>query len=96
MVRLYQGNDRGNDRAAMAWKTRILGAAVIGILPILSVGCAQNVKQTAEFGKWRAEGDRPVVLSGKPVHDTLVHQATEEQLTEADWRVLESLGPKAI
>jgi general secretion pathway protein D len=65
------------------------------MLPILSIGCAQDVKQKAEFGKWSA-ADRPMVLSSRPAHDTIVNDATEEQLSEADWRVLQSLGPKAI
>jgi general secretion pathway protein D len=71
---------------------------VIGILPVLSIGCAQNVKQTAELGKWGGDtgADRTMVLSSKPAHDTAVHEATDEQLSEADWKVLEALGPKAI
>jgi general secretion pathway protein D len=97
MVRSHNGNDGGSVHAAAraTWKVRVLKAAAVGILPILAVGCAQDVKQKAEFGKWSA-ADRPMVLSSKPTHDTIVHEATEEQLSEADWRVLESLGPKAI
>ena len=95
MVRLATGIAGGRVRAAKAWKSRILQAAVVGMLPILSIGCAQSTKQTAEFGKWSA-ADRPMVLSGKPAHDTIVHETTEEQLSEADWKVLQALGPKAI
>ncbi|MEA2708345.1 MAG: pilus assembly protein CpaC [Phycisphaerales bacterium] len=96
MVRLNTKNDRGTVRVAATWKTRILTAAVVGILPILSLGCSQKVKQTASFGKWNAAAERPMVLSSRPVHDTIVNDATDEQLSEADWRVLQSLGPKAI
>ena len=97
MVRLHSGNAGGSRHAAGAWRSRILQAAVVGLLPIFSIGCAQNVKETAEFGKWSAAADRPpLVLSSKPMHDTIVHEATDEQLSEADWRVLQALGPKAI
>ena len=96
MVTSSTENDGGSPRARRAWKRTVLASAVFGILPVLSVGCAQNVKQTAELGKWSAAGDRPVVISSRPVQDTLVHEATEEQLSEADWKLLQSLGPKAI
>jgi type II secretory pathway component GspD/PulD (secretin) len=97
MVRLHTGDAGGCIHAKSAWRSRIVRAAVVGILPILSIGCAQTTeKQTAEFGKWSAAGDRPVVLSSRPAHDTLVHEATDEQLSEADWKVLQALGPKAI
>ena len=96
MVRLDTGNTRGSGRAAEAWRSFILRAAVVGILPILSVGCAQKVQQKAEFGKWSAAAERPMVLSSRPGHDTIVNEATDEQLSEADWRVLQALGPKAI
>lgn len=96
MVGLTQGNAGGIAHVGTTWRTRIVTAAVVGVLPILSLGCAQNTKQTAEFGKWNGAGERSIVLSSKPAHDTLVHEATEEQLSEADWKVLEALGPKAI
>ena len=95
MVRSDTGNARGSARAAKAWKSSILRATVVGMLPILSIGCAQKVQQKAEFGKWSA-ADRPMVLSSRPNHDSIVNDATEEQLSEADWRVLQALGPKAI
>src|SRR5688572_1601060 len=96
MVRLNTGNAGGCTDLARTWRNCIVRAAIVGVLPILSIGCAQSTKQTAEFGKWSAAADRPVVLSSKPAHDTIVHEATDEQLSEADWKVLQALGPKAI
>jgi type II secretory pathway component GspD/PulD (secretin) len=81
-------------RAKLSWKRKILCTAVAGAMPLM-VGCASSVKESRQIGNgsWM---ERPVVLSGRPDHDTVVHNATEEQLSEADWKVLEALGPKAI
>lgn len=83
----------GWDRSC--WKTQILRAAVIGIVPFLTA-CSNQVKQSQELGKWNPNLEQPVVISGNPQHDAAVHQATQDQLSESDWRVLESLGPKSI
>jgi general secretion pathway protein D len=93
MVQSQDSMIRGT-RIARGWRGKVLAAAVLGILP-LAGGCAHEVKQSAQLGTWSA-ADRPVVLSGNPAHDAAVHAATEEQLSEADWRLLESLGPKSI
>jgi type II secretory pathway component GspD/PulD (secretin) len=82
-------------RALPNFSKKILQAAVIGIVPFMGA-CAQNVKQSQQLGKWGEATNRPMVLSGKPQHDAAVYNATEDQLNAADWRVLESLGPKAI
>ena len=82
-------------RAEQGWKRKILAAAVLGALPLV-VGCASSVKQSHEITNASPALDRPMVLSGRPDHDSLVNAAVDEQLSEADWKVLESLGPKAI
>ena len=52
MVRLHTGDTGGSRHARQAWRSRILRAAVVVMLPILPIGCAQTTeKQTAEFGK---------------------------------------------
>jgi type II secretory pathway component GspD/PulD (secretin) len=77
-------------------KRKILCAAVLGVLPLIA-GCASTpARETAELGKWGRAAEHPVVLSGNPNHDTAVYNASEEQLSEADWKILEQLGPKAI
>lgn len=78
---------------AGGWRRKILYTAVLAALPAL--GCAENVKHSAQLGGWSA-ADRPVVLSGSPLRDSLAYAAADEQLSEADWKLLEGLGPKAI
>src|SRR5687768_11637600 len=80
-------------RPPQGWRRRILYTAVLAALPAL--GCAENVKQSNQLGAWSA-ADRPVVLSGSPARDSLANTAADEQLSEADWKLLESMGPKAI
>ena len=82
-------------RAEQGWKRKILAAAVLAALPLVT-GCANSVKQSHEISNLSPALDRPVVISGRPDHDSLVNAAVDEQLSEADWKVLESLGPKAI
>lgn len=38
----------------------------------------------------------PVVISSKPATDTRAYVEADEQLSEADWKVLEKLGPRPI
>jgi type II secretory pathway component GspD/PulD (secretin) len=38
----------------------------------------------------------PVVISGKPARDSRALLQADEQLSEADWKVLEKLGPRPI
>jgi type II secretory pathway component GspD/PulD (secretin) len=64
-------------------------------LPIVGA-CSSSVKQSHEINGWNGQLDHPVVISGNAGHDSLVNAAAEAQLSESDWRVLESLGPKAI
>jgi type II secretory pathway component GspD/PulD (secretin) len=73
-----------------------LCAAILSALP-LAGGCANSqARETAELGKWGRSAEHPVVLSGNVTHDTAVYNASEEQISEADWKILEQLGPKAI
>lgn len=94
-MKICDQHQHGGSATVRHWTKWVLRAAVIGVMP-LTWGCADTVKQTQELGKWGGGVDRPMVLSGKPAHDTIVHNATDEQLSEADWKVLQALGPKAI
>ena len=91
-------NSGGGDsrRFMMQGRRKILCAAILGVLPLVG-GCANTaVKETAELGKWGRAAEHPVVLSSNSAHDTAVYNASEDQLSEADWKILEQLGPKAI
>ena len=95
MVCLHCTEGAERTRAVSGWRKIVLRAAVFGILPFVGA-CANSVKQSHEINGWNGGLDRPVVISGRSEHDSLVNAATEDQLNESDWRVLQSLGPKAI
>src|SRR5947207_4663297 len=86
------------ERKVMMNRTqKVLCSAILGVLPLVG-GCAgqQQVKETAELGYWENATEHPLVLSGNSAHDTAVNSASDEQLSEADRKILEQLGPKAI
>ena len=80
------------------WRTKILRAAIIGVVPFMGACAGQNADKVKQSHQLVGMGqmERPLVLSGRAGHDTIVNNATDDQLNEADWKVLESLGPKAI
>jgi len=68
----------------------ILGAVV---LP----GCSESViRQYTRLDRWTQPPDTPTVLSGTPKTDQAAFDASEETLSEADWKVLEQLAPRPI
>jgi len=81
-----------------SWRQFILRAAIVGVLPgvsLLGMGCAHSVKHSAKVAEFNP-ASKPMVLSGSPARDSVADQVSDQQLTEADWRLLQSLGPKAI
>jgi type II secretory pathway component GspD/PulD (secretin) len=54
------------------------------------------VQQYVKLHDWTQPADKPVVLSGSPQRDAAAYEAAEEQLTEADWRILEKIAPRSI
>src|SRR3954470_8436814 len=81
-------------RTMLSLRKIILRAAIIGVFPLVT-GCAQSVKHSAQVSDWNPPS-KPLVLSGSPQKDSLANDISDQQLTEADWRLLQSLGPKAI
>src|SRR5688500_5720391 len=81
-------------RAISGWRRSILRAAIIGVLPLVGA-CANSVKESAKIDSFNPS-PRPMVLSGNPTRDSLANDLSDQQLSEADWRLLQSLGPKAI
>ena len=78
--------------------SRIVTSAVLGSILIGAAACSSNeskTKQHTQFVDWRG-ADQPMVLSGSPSRDTRANALADSKLEEADWRILESLGPKAI
>jgi general secretion pathway protein D len=95
MVKSNLESDRAVGRARPAWKSTILRAAIIGMVPLMGA-CANQEKQKHEVGSWTPQMERPVVLSGTPAKDTAANAGADEQLNAADWKTLEALGPKTI
>jgi hypothetical protein len=75
----------------------LLAPGVVGLSLIVGAGgCASKPKPQVEAVRHEGTLNPPVVISGKPGHDTKALLSADEQLTEADWRVLEKLGPRPI
>ncbi len=87
---------RSAERSCPSLKSRILKAAIVGIVPFVSIACSTQDKQTRQVHDWTPAMDRPMVISGSPTRDTFAAAAVDQQLSEADWKILESLGPKTI
>src|SRR5688572_2573176 len=81
-------------RAKHAWQRFVLRTAILGVVPFIGA-CAQSVKESAKISSWNPPS-RPMVLSGSPQRDSIANELSDQQLSEADWRLLQSLGPKAI
>lgn len=64
---------------------------------LLLGGCAESVvRQYTELGKWSHPTGSPTVLSGTPQADKAAYQASEEFISQANWRVLEKIAPRPI
>jgi type II secretory pathway component GspD/PulD (secretin) len=79
----------------------LLAPVLLGIVvTLLAAGCASKPKSDAAAppsGPVTQEGslNPPVVISSKTA-DARAFAESDEQLTEADWQVLEKLGPRPI
>ena len=70
---------------------------VLFSLALASVcGCTESVRQYLELGGWTRPPDEARVLSGSPDRDSAAYAAASEELTEADWQVLERIAPRAV
>jgi type II secretory pathway component GspD/PulD (secretin) len=75
----------------------LLAPAVMGLsLLTLGTGCASKPKPQPEAVRHEGTLNPPVVISGKPARDTRALLQADDQLSEADWKVLEKLGPRPI
>src|SRR5688572_15660465 len=77
----------------------LLAPGMLGLgLLALGGGCAGKKEQGEIIPAVQSEGNLnpPVVISSKPARDTRALAQADEQLNEADWKVLEKLGPRPI
>lgn len=73
------------------------GLAVLGgVLLACLCGCADSAKSYTRLGEWTHSPDQPMVISGSPDVDSAAYQAAGQDLTEADWRVLEKIAPRPM
>jgi type II secretory pathway component GspD/PulD (secretin) len=62
-------------------------------------GCAENVKEYMRFGGWADAGrTKPAqgIISGNPARDGSAYAASEEVLSEHDWKQLEKIAPRPV
>src|SRR5438034_7030407 len=78
--------------ARCQWRMARAGTLLIALL---CAACAENQKDSAKFGEWHG-ADRQMVISGNPARDSAALNNADEKLEEADWQVLQQLGPKPI
>ena len=77
-------------------RTLAAGLVFCAIL-IASGGCTESViRQYTRLGKWTSPGETPTVISGTPKSDQAAFDASEETLSEADWKILEQIAPRPI
>src|SRR3954469_54261 len=97
MSKARETNPIDLNRLAARW---VLAAAVGGVGLTGVAGCASGKKPgpVAAHTVARQEGEinPPVVISNTPNRDTAAYEAASEQLSEADWKQLEKLGPRPI
>ena len=84
---------------AMCLLAPVLLGTVVTLLA--APGCASKPKSDAAAppsGPVTQEGslNPPVVISSRPNADARAFAESDEQLTEADWKVLEKMGPRPI
>ena len=91
-------NRRGSCQRGRATRplAPVLTACVTTVIAL--AGCAGKPKATPAAAPVVQEGNLnpPVVISSKPATDTRAFLEADEQLSEADWKVLEKLGPRPI
>jgi type II secretory pathway component GspD/PulD (secretin) len=57
---------------------------------------AAGARRPVPLGRVEGRAAAPIVISSNRARDTAAYVESDEQLSEADWRVLEQFGPRAI
>lgn len=71
-------------------------AAAAVCLAALLCGCSDSIREYTSLKRLLPESEKPLVLSGNPERDGRAAAAAGEELSEADWRVLEKIAPRSI
>src|SRR5688500_3076219 len=83
------------DIASESWR-RWAGGLLVACLAVGITGCAGKPKPEVSTVKHDGTLNPPVVISGKPARDARAFMIADEELSEADWKILEKLGPRPI
>jgi type II secretory pathway component GspD/PulD (secretin) len=83
----------GTNGAGQVRKT--LGALLVWVAIATLAGCATTTKETVSLGEW-PKRDGPMVLSGDPERSVAAQDATNADLSEAQWDVLERFAPRGM
>lgn len=91
--RIFRNSTGRHRNSGLHWRM------VFSLLPagLLSLaGCASEDPLHADLPRMTGTYNAPLVISGSPQRDQLALRAADDQLSEADWKILEKLGPKPI
>jgi type II secretory pathway component GspD/PulD (secretin) len=77
---------------------RLIRSCVLALAASQLAACSSNPAVPPASEPTRTEGAQkePVILSANRARDTAAYVESEERLSDADWRVLERFGPRAI
>ncbi|NQU75051.1 MAG: hypothetical protein HQ546_01910, partial [Planctomycetes bacterium] len=81
-------------RQVRAFQPGMLCACIVSIT--LLCGCTDGMRQYTRLGDWPWRSDKPLIISGSPGPDASAYANADEDLSEADWRVLEQFAPRPI
>jgi len=63
---------------------------------VSAAGCADSVRQYTRVGAWQSPAGQSTMLSGDPARDGAAYADSDEELTEADWKILQQFAPRPI
>lgn len=71
-------------------------AVLAMVLSLMSSGCATEPAEKVKLPYTTGDFNPPLVISSRPGRDGLAIAAANDLLSDADWRILEKLGPRPV
>ncbi|MCP4374713.1 MAG: type II and III secretion system protein [bacterium] len=69
---------------------------LLSVVVLAASGCADSMQQYVKLAGWSHSPDEPVVISGNSESDISAFKGSFQEMSKADWRVLEKIAPKPI
>ncbi len=66
------------------------------MLCAMLTGCTESIRKYVELGGWHRSPKKPMVISGDSDADSEAYANSFDQLSNADWEVLERIAPRPI